>query len=82
MTKKIKKLQYQDLENDYSDYDNIDYWSEDLQLTKVGENIFFDLNRWLSDQHLGSIMQILYVEKLQYEQRTYTIIGKKCMSIK
>jgi len=38
-----------------------------------------DSNIWLSDQHLGSIMKILYVEKLQslgYEQYTYAIIGK------
>ncbi len=54
--------------------DNIDYWIEDLQLTKVYENILLDSNGWLSDQHLGSAMQILYVEKLQslgYEQYTY-----------
>ncbi len=35
------------------------------------------LNGWLSDQHLGKAMQILYKEKLQslkYEQHTYTIM--------
>jgi hypothetical protein len=47
--------------------------------------ILFLTKIWLNDQHLGSAMQILYVEKLQslgYEQHTYAIIGKKCMSIK
>ena len=32
----------------------------------------FDSNGWLSDQHQGSAMQILYVEQLQslgYEQK-------------
>ncbi len=74
-----------DLENDSSKYDNIDYGIEDLQLTKVYENIFHNLNGWLSDQHLGSAMQILYVEKVQaigYEQHTYAIIGKNCTFIK
>jgi hypothetical protein len=34
-------------------------------------------NGWLSDQHLGKAMQILYKEKLQslkYEQHIYTIM--------
>jgi hypothetical protein len=53
-----------DLENESNEYDNIDYWIEDLQLTKVGETIFLDPNRWLNDQHLRSVMQILYDEKL------------------
>ncbi len=55
-------------------HDNIDYWIENLQLIKVYENILLDPNGWLSDQHLGSVTQILYVEKLQslgYEQHTY-----------
>ncbi len=38
-----------DLENDSNEYDNIDYWIEDLQLTKVDENILLDPNGWLSD---------------------------------
>ncbi len=42
--------------NDSSEYDNIDYWIEDLQLTKVDENILLDLNGWLSDQHLRNAM--------------------------
>jgi len=37
------------LRNDYSEYDNIDYWNENLQLTKVGENILLDPNGWLND---------------------------------
>jgi hypothetical protein len=65
-----------------SEHDNIDYWNEDHQLTKLGENILLDPNGWLNDQHLGSVIQILYVEKLRYEQHTYAILGKKCMSIK
>jgi hypothetical protein len=76
-----------DLENDFSEYDNIDYWIEDLQLIKVDENILFDSNGRLSDQHLGSAMQILYVKKLKssgYKQHTYTyaIIRKKCACVK
>jgi len=74
-----------DSKNDSNGYDKIDYWIEDLQLTKVDENILLDPNIWLNDQHLESAMQILYVEKLQslrYEKQTYTIIGKKCTSIK
>jgi hypothetical protein len=69
-----------DLENKSNEYDNIDYWIEDLQSIKVDESILLDSNKWLSDQYLGSAMQILYVEKLQslgYEQHTYAIIGKK-----
>jgi hypothetical protein len=66
--------------NDSNENDNIDYWIEDLQSIKVDESILLDLNGWLSDQYLGSVMQILYVEKLQtlgYEQHAYAIIGKK-----
>jgi hypothetical protein len=81
ITKKFKKNAISnDLENDFNGHDNIDYWIEDLQLTKVNENILFDMNGWLNDQHLESVMQILYVEKLQslgYEQHTYAIVGKK-----
>jgi hypothetical protein len=54
-----------DSKNDSNEYDNIDYCIEDLQLTQVDENILFEPNKWLNDQHLGSAMQILYVEKLQ-----------------
>jgi hypothetical protein len=38
------------------------------------------MNGWLSDQHLGSAMQTLFIKKLQslgYEQHTYVIIGRK-----
>ncbi len=62
------------LENDPNAYDIMHYWYEYLQLTKVDGNIFLDLNKWLSNQHLGTIMQILYVEKLLslgYEQHTF-----------
>jgi hypothetical protein len=50
--KKKKKTISSDLENNFNEYDNIDYWIQDLQLTKVDENILLDLNGWLSDQHL------------------------------
>jgi hypothetical protein len=56
----------------------IDYWHEELQLLKNDENIFFNPNGWLNDQHLTITMQILYVQKLQllgYQQHTYAIIG-------
>ncbi len=69
-----------DSKNNSNGYDNIDYQIEDLQSTKVNENILLDSNEWLNDQHLENAMQILYVEKLQllkYEQHTYAIIGKK-----
>jgi hypothetical protein len=72
--KETKKIQYQVIQKTTLVRDNIDYWIEDLQLTKVYENILLDSNGWLSDQHLGSATQILYVEKLQslgYEQHTY-----------
>jgi len=71
---KIKIPIANDLENDYSEYDNIDYWIEDLQLIKVDDNILLDSNIWLSDRHLTCVMQILYVEG--YEQHTYAIIKK------
>ncbi len=83
MTKKTKKNTISsDPETDFTEYDNIDYWIEDLQLTKVGENILLDPNKWLNDQHLGSTMQILSIKKLRYEQHTYVIVGKKCMFVK
>ncbi len=74
-----------DSKNNSNEYHNIDYWNKDLQLTKADENIPLDPNEWLSDQHLKTTMQILYVEKLQslgYEQHTYAIIGKKCTCVK
>jgi hypothetical protein len=64
-------------------YDNnidnniINYWHEKFQLTKNDENILFNPNGWLNDQHLATAMQILYVQKLQllgYQQHTHTII--------
>jgi hypothetical protein len=72
---KIKIPIANDLENNYSEYDNIDYWIEDLQLIKIDDNILLDSNIWLSDRHLTCVMQILYVEG--YEQHTYAIIKKK-----
>jgi predicted methyltransferase len=37
-----KKVISSDLENDFNEYDNVEYWIEDLQLTKVDENILLD----------------------------------------
>jgi hypothetical protein len=74
-----------DSKNNSNEYDSIDYWIENLQLTKIDDNILLDPNGWLNDQHLGSAMQILYVEKLQslgYEQHTDAIIGIKCTCVK
>jgi hypothetical protein len=86
ITKKPKKFAISnDLENDSNEHDNIDYWIEYLQSIKVDESFLLDSNMWLSDQCLGSAMQILYVDKLQslgYEQHTYAIIGKKCTCVK
>ncbi len=66
ITKFIKKNAISsDSKNNSNGYDNIDYQIEDLQSTKVNENILLGLNMWLNDQHLENAMQILYVEKLQ-----------------
>jgi hypothetical protein len=53
--------------SDDNNIDNniIDYWHENFQLIKNNENILFRSNKWLNDQHLVAIMQILYVQKLQ-----------------
>jgi hypothetical protein len=56
--KKIKNAISIDSKNNSNGYDNIDYWIEDLQSTKVNENILFDSNMWLKDQHLENAMQI------------------------
>jgi hypothetical protein len=67
-----------DLDDDNIDNNIINYWYEEFQLTKHDENIHFNPNGWLNDQHLIAIMQILYVQKLQllgYQQHTYAIIG-------
>ncbi len=37
----------------------IEYWHEDLQLIKANKNIFLDPNKWVSNQHLRTNMQIL-----------------------
>jgi hypothetical protein len=84
--KKPKKIAVSNhLKNNSNEYDNIDYWIENLQPIKVDESILLDSNGWFSDQYLKSSMQILYVETLQslgYEQHTYAIIGKKCTCVK
>jgi hypothetical protein len=51
----------------------IHYRHEEFQLTKEDENIFFNPNGWLNDQHLGTTMQILHKNKLKplgHEQQT------------
>ncbi len=55
----------------------INYWHQEFQLIKNDEKNLLDPNGWLSDQHLSTTMQILYVQKLQslkYKQHTYAII--------
>jgi len=42
----------------------IKYWHEELQWTKNNENLLFDLNGWLYNQHMLVAMQILYIQKL------------------
>ncbi len=67
-----------DLDDDNIDNNIINYWHEEFQLTKNDENILFNWNGWLNDQHLIVVMQILYVQNLQllgYQQHTNTIIG-------
>jgi hypothetical protein len=67
ITKRPKEIVISnDLENNFIEYDNIDYWIEDLQSIKVDESILLDSNGWLSDQYLASAMQILYVENYNY----------------
>ncbi len=48
-----------DLNDDNIDNNIINYWHEEFQLTKNDENIFFNWNGWLNDQHLVVVMQIL-----------------------
>jgi len=67
-----------DLDDDNIDNNIINYWHEEFQWTKNDENIPFNWNGWLNDQHLIVAMQILYVQNLQllgYQEHTNTIIG-------
>jgi len=50
-----------DSNDDNLDNKIINYWHEEFQLIKNDENILFDPNGWLNDQHLAITMQILYV---------------------
>ncbi len=50
-----------DSDDDNLDNNIINYWHEKFQLIKNDENILFDPNGWLNDQHLAITMQILYV---------------------
>jgi uncharacterized protein YneR len=71
------KIDVIEIEDDLND-DAIHYWHEEFQLTKKDENIFLNPNGLLSDQHLGTSMQILYKNELEcigYEQHTSTITG-------
>jgi hypothetical protein len=50
-------------------------------INKIKWKYLFDLNGCLSDQHLRTTMQILYVANLQllkYVQHTYAVIGNTC----
>jgi hypothetical protein len=52
----------------------IDYCHEEFQLIKNDENILFNPNERLNNQHLAIAMQVLYVQKLKlfgYQQHTY-----------
>jgi len=48
----------EDLDNDI-----IDYWHKKFQLTINDENILLNPLRWLNDQHMATMMQMLYVKK-------------------
>ncbi len=50
-----------DLNDENLDNNIINYWREEFQLIKNDENINFDQNGWLNDQHLAITMKILYV---------------------
>ncbi len=50
-----------DLDDENLDNNIINYWREEFQLIKNDENINFDQNGWLNDQHLAITMKILYV---------------------
>jgi hypothetical protein len=55
----------------------INYWHEELQLTKNDKNILLNPIGWLNNQHLVVAMHILHIQKLQllsYQQHTYAII--------
>jgi hypothetical protein len=53
-----------DSNDENNDNNIINYWHEEFQLIKNGENVFWSPNGWLNDQHLVATMQILYVQKL------------------
>ncbi len=62
-----------------NDKNVIHYWHEEFQLTQEDETILLYPYGWLNDQHMGAIMQMLYINKLQsikYELHTYAIIGR------
>lgn len=68
-----------ELDDATNDENVIHYWHEKFQLTKEDETILLHPNGWLNDQHMGVVMQMLYIIKLQsikYEQHTYAIIGR------
>jgi hypothetical protein len=50
--------------NDIIDDVIINYWHKELQSTKNNENLLFDLNGWLYNQHTLIAMQILYIQQL------------------
>jgi hypothetical protein len=44
--------------------DFINYWHKEFQLTKNDENVFFNSNGWLNNQHLVAAMNMLFIQKL------------------
>jgi hypothetical protein len=68
-----------ELDDATTDENVIHYRHEESQLTEEDETIRLHQNGWLNDQHMGTVMQMLYINKLQstkYEQHTYAIIGR------
>lgn len=64
--------------NDIINNDIIDYLHKNLQLTIHDEIILLNPSGWLNDQHKVTMMQMLYVRKLQplgYQQHKYIIMG-------
>ncbi len=54
-----------DLNDNNIDNNIIDYQHEEFLSTKKDENILFNPDGWLNDQHLVVAMQVLHVQKLQ-----------------
>jgi hypothetical protein len=55
----------ENLNNDIINDDVINYWHEDFQLSVNDENILLNPCKWLNNQHMVAMMQMLYVKKLE-----------------